>query len=130
MPVEPKAGELAEKVRAALDSADPEAIGDLLHPNVQWGAPDDPEPSCQNRRQVLAWYRRGRDAGVRARVIEVLAHGDKILVGLDVVGTSAAGEIGHEVERWQFLTVADGQIVDIRAFDNRNEAAGRAGLPS
>ena len=122
-------GDLAARVRAALESADLGAIGELLHPNVRWGAPDDPEPSCQNRAQVLAWYRQGREAGVRARVTEVVAHGDKILVGLKVVGTAAAGELGGEADRWQVLTVDEGQIVDIRGFDDRGEAAAHAGKP-
>ena len=120
----PGAEEVAARVRAALDSADPEAIGDLLHPNVRWGAPGDPQPSCQNRTQVLAWFRRGWEAGVRARVTEVVTGNDKLLVGLRVVGPQAAGEI----DRWQVLTVADGQIVDIRAFDDRGEAAAHAGV--
>jgi len=128
--IEPSAEKLVERVGAALDSGDLETIGELLHPNVRWGAPDDPEPSCQNRRQVLAWYQRGRDAGVRARVTEVVAHGDKILVGLSVVGTQSADEADREMTRWQVLTVVHGQIVDIRAFDDRNEAATRAGLLS
>jgi len=130
MASQPTAGELAEQVRAALDSADLAAIGELLHPDVRWGAPGDPEPSCRNRAQVLAWYRRGRDAGVRARVAEVVAHGDKILVGLTVAGRAGADEkAGAESDRWEVLTVGEGQIVDIRGFDDRGEAADYAGMP-
>jgi hypothetical protein len=68
---------LAQQVRGALSSADLSAYRDLLDPNVHWGAPDDLTPSCQNRDQVLAWYRRGRDAGVRATVSEVAVAGDR-----------------------------------------------------
>jgi ketosteroid isomerase-like protein len=122
---EPAADDVAARVKAALDSADVRAIGDLLHPDVRWGAPDDPHPSCRNRTEVLAWYRRGWEAGVRARVSEIVAHEDKLLVGLRVARTPGAAD----VERWQVLTVAAGRIVDIRPFDDRAEAAAHAGLP-
>lgn len=118
---------ITERIKVAFESADLTAIGDLLDPDVRWGASDDPAPSGQNRRQVLAWYQRGRKAGVRARVTEIVAHGNKILVGLKVLGSPAAEERGGEVDRWQVLTVAGGRIVDIRGFDERSAAASRAG---
>ena len=124
---EKDAGAIAALVEAALTSADLDAFTELLDPNVQWGAPDDHAPSCQNRQQVLSWYQRGRDAGVRADVIEVLAGKDRLLVGLRVRGDGAAG---GAVERWQVMTVRAGRVVDIRAFDERTEAAGRAGVVS
>jgi hypothetical protein len=54
---------VAQRLRIALEAADPSAFGDLLDPNVRWGPPGDPSPPCQNRAQVLSWYRRGREAG-------------------------------------------------------------------
>jgi ketosteroid isomerase-like protein len=122
-----RAGGIEDRIKVALESADLTAIRDLLDPDVRWGAPDDEAPGCQNRRQVLAWYRRGRQAGVRAQVTELVAHGDKILVGLNVVGRPAAEARGSE-QRWQVLTVAGERIVDIRGFDDREEAAARAGV--
>jgi streptomycin 6-kinase len=119
---------LAERVRSALEAADLSAFGELLDPDVRWGAPGDRSPACQNRAQVLSWYQRGRDAGVRARVSEVAVLGDRtILVGLSVARNPAAHESGGEVERWQVLTVAAGRVVDIVAFDQRSEAIARAG---
>jgi ketosteroid isomerase-like protein len=123
-----RAGPMAERIRVAFDSADVTAIGGLLDPNVRWGAPDDPVPSCQNRDQVLAWYQRGRDAGVRAQVTEILAHGDKVLVGLNVVGRPGVEGPDGEANRWQVLTVRGGLIVDIRGFEERRKAAARVSL--
>ena len=121
---------LAQQVKIALESADLSVFSGLLDPNVHWGAPDDPAPSCQNREQVLAWYQRGRDAGVRARVSEVVVLGDQtILAGLVVTGNQAADEDGGEVERWQLLTVHNGRVVDIVGYDDRTEAVARAGRP-
>jgi ketosteroid isomerase-like protein len=81
---------LAQQVKTALEAADLAAFSDLLDPDVHWGPPDDPPPPCQNRDQVLSWYRRGRQAGVRARVSETVVLGDRILVGLRVAGNQAA----------------------------------------
>ena len=116
---------LAGQVRQALQAADLTAYADLLAPDVRWGPPGDPSPPCQNRGQVLAWYQRGRDAGIRARVTETLVSGDRILVGLKVTGDQ--GSDGDR-DRWQVLTVRGGQITSIVGFDNRDEAAASAGV--
>jgi ketosteroid isomerase-like protein len=119
----PSAAALADRVRAALESGDPTDLAELLDPNVRWGAPGDPTPSCQNQHQVLAWYQQARAAGVEAHVTDVTVHGAKLLIGLQVVAGPPAERRGGPVERWQVLTVADGRVVDIRAFDERRAAA-------
>jgi ketosteroid isomerase-like protein len=113
------ADSIAERVRAALETADLDEFGELLSPDVQWGAPDDSNPPCQNRGQVLEWYRRGRAAGSRATVRELSVHGDTLLVGLSI-------ELdGSEVERWQVLRVGPQGVNDIRGFEDRPSAAAR-----
>jgi len=119
--------ELAERVREALETADLDAMRQLLAPDATWGPPDHPEWGCQNRDEVLAWFRHGRDGGGRARVIDVIAGPDTLLVGLEVTGFPRAGRDGP-VERWQVMTVRHGSVKDICGFDNRAEAARRAGL--
>jgi RimJ/RimL family protein N-acetyltransferase len=117
---------LAGQVRQALEAADLDAYAGLLDPGVRWGLPGDPVPPCRSRAQVLAWYRRGRDCGGRARVTEAVVSGDKILVGLKVAGWPAAG--AGEADRWQVLTVRAGRIAGITGFAGRDEAAAWAGL--
>ena len=117
--------QLAEQVQVALQTADLAGYRELLDPKVTWGAPDDKKPSCQNRDQVLAWYRRGRAMGVRAHVTETVVWDDKILVGLCVSGGQSALESGDEANRWQILTVKNGLVADIRGFDDRDEAISR-----
>ena len=92
------------------------------------GAARRPSPPCQNRAQVLVWYRQGHNSGIRARVTETLVSEDKILVGLKVTGAAADAEVGGETERWQVLTVRGGRITAIAGFDDRDEAAAWAGL--
>jgi len=121
--------EVARQVSVALEAADLAAFSDLLDPDVTWGAPGDPSPPCQNREQVLAWYQRGRKSGVRAQVSEVVVLGDRILVGLVLVGNDAARERGGLALRWQVLTVRDGRVVDIRGFEKRSDAVEAAEEP-
>ena len=121
---------IASKVRTALEAGDLASFSDLLDPHVRWGAPDDPSPSCQNRKQVLAWYQRGREAGVRARVTDVEIIDDRVLVGLMVRGNPGPDEADDEAERWQILTVRDGRVVDIVGFETQEEARRRVGVGS
>jgi ketosteroid isomerase-like protein len=123
---------LEERIRDALESGDLDKIADLLHPNVSWGPPDHPEWGCHNRKEVLAWYRRGKNVGARARVTEVVGSGSGVdgtlLVGLVVTGNERARDAGGEIERWQVLKVREGRVVDIRGFGEREIAAGHAGI--
>jgi RimJ/RimL family protein N-acetyltransferase/ketosteroid isomerase-like protein len=119
------AARVAQRVKAAFEAADLSAFGELLDAGVQWGAPGAPSPVCTGREQVLAWYRHGRDAGIRARVSEVTVHGDRVLVGLRMTGNRARGH-RTAAERWQVLTVRGGRVTGITGFDDRREAAAHA----
>ena len=118
----PSMEQLAEQIKVALHTGDTDAYSELLVPNVQWGPPGDTESGCHNRHQVLQWYKRGRELGVRATVIESLVRGDKILIGMVVTGNDATRQTDGAANRWQVLTVARGTIVDIRGFEDRDDA--------
>jgi SnoaL-like domain len=107
------AAAIADRVRATLEAADVDGFGDLLSPDVRWGAPGDPNPPCRNRRQVLRWYERGRAEGRRANVTALQVHGDSLLVGLRL-------ETG--AERWQVLRVGPEGVTDIRGYEDRTAA--------
>jgi len=127
MPESPDAvAGIARQLRVALESANLSEISHLLDPKVRWGSPGDPSPTCQSRKQVLAWYERGRDTGMRAHVADLEIVGDRILVKLVLTGTDAARERGGRAIRWQVHTVRDGRIVDIVGFDQRHEATQHA----
>jgi ketosteroid isomerase-like protein len=120
--------ELVDLVRSALTEGDLEAYQDLLAPNAHWGAADEPEWGCHNRNQILAWYQAAQGEGIRAEVNEVVPGPDSLLVGVTVSGTAAAEDAGGSASRWQVMTVRDGRITDIAGFDNRADAANRAGV--
>lgn len=110
---------LAERIRAAYERADLATIEDLLDPGCTWGAPGDPNPTCQSKGDVIRWYRAATDLGMRADVVEAFGVGDSVVLGLNVTG--AEDSTGQE--RWQALKVRDGLIVDIAGFDTRDDAA-------
>ena len=114
--------EIAVLVRRALAAEDLGAFCELLDPAVTWGAPGARNPSCKNRSQVLDWYQRGRDAGVRASIHAVEVLGDRLLVSMSVRGTENARERGGAALRFQVLTVRSGKVVDIAGFDGKTEA--------
>jgi hypothetical protein len=113
---------IADQVRDALGTADLAAYAHLLDPGVRWGPPGDQSSGCHSSREVMSWYQRGYEAGMRAEVTETIVCGDRILVGLRVTGRDESGD------RWQILTVRDGLVVDITGYDERAEAAASAGL--
>lgn len=114
--------ELAEEVRKALVAEDVSAFAELLDADVTWGAPGARNPPCKNRNQVLSWYQRAREGGIRGSVFDVAVLGDRLLVSLSVRGTEDARERGGTALRFQVLTVRDGRIVDIVGFDDKAEA--------
>src|SRR5277367_321711 len=95
--------EVAVLARIALASEDLSAFAELLDPAVTWGASGARNPTCKNRNQVLAWYQRGRDAGVRGSVFDVEVMGERLLVSMSVRGTEEAEERGGAALRYQVL---------------------------
>ncbi len=120
--------QMAGQVRAALAAEDLTAFTELLDPDVTWGAPGARNPSCKNRSQVLAWYQRGREAGVRGSVFDVDVIGDRLLVSMSVRGTQDGRDRGGTALRYQLLTVRNGSIVDIVGFDDKADALAHAGV--
>ena len=114
--------ELADQVREALVAEDVSAFADLLDPDVTCGAPGARNPTCKNRNQVLSWYQRARQGGVRGSIFDVDVLGDRLLVSLSVRGTEGARERGGTSLRFQVLTVRDGRILEIVGFDEKAEA--------
>ena len=110
-----------DRIRTALDSGDVGSFAVLLTPDVTWGAPGSNNPPCKSDRDVVRWYQRGFDRGVRGRVFEVSSFGDNVLVGMMVTGNPGA-EIGGQVERWQVLALSEGLAKDIRGYEDRASA--------
>lgn len=113
---------VARQVELAYKAGDLASYAGLLDPAVTWGAPGEERPPCRTREQVLEWWRRAEQSGVRAKLSEVAVIGDRVLVGLVVEGTEQARARGGDALRWQLLTVRAGLVVDIVGFDQKSEA--------
>lgn len=120
--------DVAERVAEALASGDLSAYSSMLSDDVRWTPRHEPTSGCRNREEVLDWYRRAQAAGADAIVTEVVAGESAILVGLQVTGTEAARAAGATADRWQVMDVRDGRVCEITGFDDRAEAAARAGV--
>ena len=125
---EPSPAEIAPRLAAALGAGDLDALAELCAPDLCWGPPDDPASGCHRRDEALAWWRAARDRGRRAEVTEVSAGTDGILVGLHVVDVPAGRPAADGVDRFQVMAVRAGRITEVRGFDDRTEAAARAGI--
>jgi hypothetical protein len=120
--------QLSERIKASLNSADLAGFAEFLAPDVRWGPPTSHGADCRSREEVIEWWSRSQQAGVRARVTEVVPGAGALLVGLKVSGTREGAQRGGDAERWQVLRVESGQIIDIRGYDDRHAAALRAGV--
>ena len=121
--------DLAERVRSVMEAGDLDGFLRLCAEDVHWGPPDDPSSGCRSRQQVRSWYEAAFGRGVRAEVCEVVPGPSHLLVGVSISGSPAAREQGGRADRWQVMAIRDGSIADICGFDDRAEAAMRAGVP-
>ena len=113
--------EVAERIRAAYDTADLELFASLLHPDVQWGGGPN---GCSNRAQVLARYQDQLSRGVRAQVATSEVHGGAVITGLAVARPAEGARPLPPDVTYQVFGVSDGLIVSITGFEDL--AAARA----
>jgi ketosteroid isomerase-like protein len=121
---------IAERLRTAFDGADLTLLGSLLAGEVRWGGEEDTDDTCHTRADVLRWYTRLHDRGVRARVTEVLDEGDVVLLGLALTGHDTDPARAVPDHLFQVFHIVDGLVVDIRGFPDRADAAAFAGSSS
>lgn len=119
---------IAERLREALETADPSLFMPLLHPQVRWGGEGDTPQTCRSRTDVLAWYGRLRDAGVRAHVEEVELRDHAVVLGMSLTGRDRGADRVFQVFRLAGEQ-ADALVVDIRGFPERGQALAVADGP-
>jgi ankyrin repeat protein len=111
--------EIAGHLEAAYRDRDLELLGSLLHPEVRWTG------LCQNRAQVLDWYRGLLAEGTVAEVESVEVDRDAVLLGLSVARQAVGTRPAPPQQLCQVFTIADDQVVDIRAYPDRIGALAR-----
>ena len=93
---------IGEGLRTAFNSGDPGLIGSLLDPNVRWVGVE----GCNNRDQVLDWYR-DRSRYFKTAVTEVVEGEDGVVVGLAVTWPDGRQETVYHAFRVAGSLVAE-----------------------
>ena len=83
--------DLADRLRAALDTRDLDAFGTLLSDDVRWGSDDHPR-ACRNRSNVLATFARIMSEGAEGAISELAVETEGILCGLTGEHVSHPGD--------------------------------------
>ena len=115
-------GSSAEKLRQAFEQGDERLLASLLDPAVRWGGEEETPETCHSRGEVLAWYRKLKEAGVSATVEEVIDRGDVVVLGLVVSRPESGPESEISPVVFQVFRLVAGLVVDIRGFPEREVA--------
>ncbi len=123
MPTEIGTGVMADIARhleAAYRELDIEVLGSLLHPEVQWAG------VCHDSAEVLDWYRKALADGTRPAVQSVEVDRDAVVLGLCLARQAEGARPAPPQQLYQFFTVENAQIVEIRGYPDRAKALARA----
>ena len=124
---------LVRDAYAAYQQGDTSRLLQLVDSGLEWAYLDpaeaDPQPQVCHGRDQLAWAL-GRQArlGLTSEVQEIAASGDKVMVVTRTPGVDQHRAWHNGDRNILVLTLADSQIVAIRAFRNRDQARRFAGL--
>ena len=116
-----------QALRTAFDDVGlrgPEALDQLLDPQVEWFGIEPGPWDCHDRSKVLRTIREQLAPGVTTRVEELVEGGDKVVVGLR---TRWPGR-GEDPPFYRVLTLRGGKIVRMQDCPDRASAFQTAGL--
>jgi ankyrin repeat protein len=116
--------EIARHLETACRDLDLDVLGSLLHPEVRWTG------LCNDRTQVLDWYRAVLAEGIEATVRSVEVHRDAVVVGLAVGRRAEGARPAPPQQLYQVYTVNNGQIIEIRGYPDRDSALTRGCDPT
>jgi hypothetical protein len=116
--------EVARQLETASRDLDLDLLGSLLHPEVRWTG------LCNDRAQVLDWYRAVLAEGIEASVRSVEVDRDAVVLGLTVGRPAQGARPAPPEPLYQVFTVRDAQIVEIHGYPDRDSALSRGGDPN
>ena len=118
---------LVRKAYEAYGRGDVTRLLELVHPDLEWTYLDpsveNPQPQVCHGRDQLAWaLGRQAERGVNSELEEIDAYGDKVMVVVHTPGLDQhRAWPGHD-RNYLVLTLRQGQVVAMRAFQDRDEA--------
>jgi ankyrin repeat protein len=116
--------EIARHLETVGRDLDLDLLGSLLHPQVRWTG------LCNDRTQVLDWYRAMLAEGIEASVRSVEVDRDAVVLGLTVGRPARGARPAPPEPLFQVFTVRGAQIVEIRGYPDRDSALTRGGDPT
>jgi ankyrin repeat protein len=111
--------DIAYHLEAAYRDLDLDLLGSLLHPHVRWAG-------CENRGEVLDWYRGFIADGTIATVEGVEVDRDAVLLSLSVARQAEGARPAPPERLYQVFTIEAERVVDIRGYPDRATALARA----
>lgn len=111
---------LVDRIRAAYQASDLQALGALLAEDVRWGDDDHPN-RCRSRADVLSTFERWTGTGVSAQILDTRSGPQGVLCRLRVDWADPADRPRGATFIHVFL-VRDGLITEIRRYDDEASA--------
>ena len=106
---------------------------EFVDPELEWTyldpAFENPEPgTCHGRDQLQRALERQAGQGLAARIEEIVASGDKVMVVIRTPGLDRVRVRQAEDRNYLVLTLDQERIIRMRACRSREEARGLAGI--
>lgn len=112
--------DISERIRAAYEQADLDGFSELLAPDVRWGDDDHPN-RCRSRDDVLNTFAGWVGGGVSAKVT-VMDTGPQGVACKLHIEWADPNDKARGVNFWHVLLVDDGQITEIRRYNDEKSA--------
>jgi len=121
--------DVADQLTAALETGDAHLMEPLLDPAARWGGEQETEETCHSRGDVLTWYRRLYDSGVRVEVTDIVVRERSVVLSMALTGskTGPRGQLPDLVH--QVFHLEAGLVIDIRGYPQREDALAWADTP-
>ena len=118
---------LVRKAYEAYGRGDVTRLLELVHPDLEWTYLDpsveNPQPQvCHGRDQLARALGRQAERGVNSELEEIDSCGDKVMVAVHTPGLDQHRSWPGRDRNYLVLTLRQGQVVAMRAFQNLDEA--------
>jgi uncharacterized protein len=124
---------LVRRAYEAYAAGDVATMMTFVDADLEWTfldpAFEDPDLRvCRGSRELEVALQRQARRGLKSRLEEVHANGDRVMVAVHTPGLDALRARQSDDRNYDVLTIHDGRIVAMRACRNREEALSTAGV--
>jgi len=125
--------DLVRRAYEAYAAGDVRTMMQFVDADLEWTyldpAFEDPDPQvCHGTQELRVALQRQARRGLKSRLEEVHANGDRVMVSVHTPGLDALRARKADDRNYEVVTVRDGRIVAMRACRTREEAMSAAGL--